>query len=305
MATVLVALACTGCVRSADPLVPESDVLGIAVVLVAGRSDVNLLAMHPHRPQSGPAPAVELSLIGPGWEAAFSEEVDPADCRMAGADTWPGTFVCLRAQLPEAIRERTRYRLSGSGPEGPISGETVVPSAPVIVEPADGQVFPPIHTDDDDFVVPIRFDVPADVATLHSEVVDAVEIQSDGVQEPVGPMSCQPMVLDTQAGLAELRLSRASPSLYKRLYLGQPVELSLRLLGLGRHYANFFEVSGRYPARQPWPSFGLDGAYGYFAGAAPSRPVRIIVRRTDAADTLPARRLGAHAGPSTDRYGNR
>lgn len=281
VATVLVALACAGCIRSADPLVPESDVLGITVVLVAGRSDVDMLAMHPHRPQSGLPPAVELSLIGPGWEAAFSEELDPADCRMTDLETWPGTFICLRAQLPEAIRERTRYRISGSGPEGPVSGETVVPSAPVIVEPADGQVFPPIHTDDDDFVVPIRFDVPSDVATLHSEVVDAVEIQSDGFREPVGPMSCQPMVLETQAGRVDLRLSRASPSLYKRLYLGQPVQLSLRLLGLGPHYANFFEVSGRYPARQPWPSFGLEGAYGYFAGAAPSKPVRIIVRSTD------------------------
>ncbi len=281
MAIVLIALTFAGCIRSADQVVPESDVLAIAVVLVAGRSDVSLLAMHPHRSQSGSPPAIELRLVGPGWEAAFSEEVDPADCRMTDLETWPGTLICLRARLPEAIRERTMYRISGSGPEGPISGATVVPSAPVILEPAVGQVFPPIHTDEDDFVVPIRFDVPSDVATLHSEVVDAVEIKSDGLQEPVGPMSCQPMVLDVQAGWADLRLSRASPSLYKRLYLGRPVQLSLRLLGLGRHYADFFEVSGKYPVRQPWPSFGLEGAYGYFAGAAPSTPVRIIVRPTN------------------------
>ena len=247
MAIVLIALTFAGCIRSADQVVPESDILAIAVVLVAGRSDVSLLAMHPHRSQSGSPPAIELRLVGPGWEAAFSEEVDPADCRMTDLETWPGTSICLRARLPEAIRERTMYRISGSGPEGPISGATVVPSAPVILEPVDGQVFPPIHTDEDDFVVPIRFDVPSDVATLHSEVVDAVEIQSDGLQEPVGPMSCQPMVLDVQAGWADLRLSRASPSLYKRLYLGQPVQLSRSVARIGTALRQLLRRVGEVP----------------------------------------------------------
>lgn len=61
------------------------------------------------------------------------------------------------------------------------------------------------------------------------------------------------------------------------------MHLSVGVLGLGRSYADFDEASGRYPLRQPWPSFGLEGAYGYFAGAAPSDPVRIVVR-PDASD---------------------
>jgi len=115
-------------------------------------------------------------------------------------------------------------------------------------------------------------------------VIDAVEIQSDGSRKPIGPISCQPLALDLEAGHADLILSRASPSLYKRIYLGRPVHLSVGVLGLGRNYADFVKAAGKYPLRQPWPSFGLEGAYGYFAGAAPSDPVRIVVRRDPSDD---------------------
>ena len=218
-----------------------------------------------------------MRLMGPGWEAAFSEETDLADCGITDLTAWPGTWVCLRAQLPEPIRERTLYSIAGTGPAGSFSGATVVPSAPVITEPADGHRLPP-QSEGDYLTVPIRFEVPSDVAMLHSEVIDAVEIESDGSRTPVGPISCQPLVLDLEAGHADLIMSRASPSFYLRIYLGRPVHLSVRVLGLGQNYADFVEASGKYPLRQPWPSFGLEGAYGYFAGAAPSDPVRIVVR---------------------------
>ena len=270
-------MACAGCTRSADPLVPESDALVVTAMLVVGRSDVHLLAAHPHGSQSGSPPAIDVRLMGPGWEAAFSEETDLADCGITDLTAWPGTLVCLRAQLPEPIRQRTLYRMAGTGPSGSFSGATVVPSAPVIIEPADGHGLPP-QSEGDDLIVPIRFEVPSDVAMLHSEVIDAIEIQPDGSREPVGPVSCQPFVLDLEAGNADLILSRASPSLYKRIFLGRPVHLSVRVLGLGRNYASFVEASGKYPVRQPWPAFGLEGAYGYFAAAAPSDPVRIVVR---------------------------
>ena len=249
----------------------------MTAMLVAGRSDVHLLAGHPHRSPSGSPPEVDVRLMGPGWEAAFSEETDLADCGITDLTAWPGTWVCLRAQLPEPIRERTLYSIAGTGPAGSFSGATVVPSAPVITEPADGHRLPP-QSEGDYLTVPIRFEVPSDVAMLHSEVIDAVEIESDGSRTPVGPISCQPLVLDLEAGHADLIMSRASPSFYLSIYLGRPVHLSVRVLGLGQNYADFVEASGKYPLRQPWPSFGLEGAYGYFAGAAPSDPVRIVVR---------------------------
>ena len=252
-------------------------------MLVAGRTDVHLLAAHPHRSPSGSPPEVGVRLTGPGWEAAFSEEAELADCGMTDLTAWPGTLVCLRAQLPEPIRERTSYSIAGTGPAGSFSGATVVPAAPVITEPADGHRMPP-QNEGDYLTVPIRFEVPSDVAMLHSEVIDAVEIQSDGSRKPIGPISCQPLVLDLEAGHADLILSRASPSLYKRIYLGRPVHLSVGVLGLGRNYADFVKSAGKYPLRQPWPSFGLEGAYGYFAGAAPSDPVRIVVRRDPSDD---------------------
>lgn len=281
--TVLAAIACAGCIRSADPLAPESDALVVTAMLVAGESEVHLLAAHPHRSQSDLPPEVAVRLMGPGWETTFSEETDLADCGITDLTAWPGTLVCLRARLPEAIRERTLYRIAGTGPAGSFSGATVVPSAPVITEPADGNRVPP-QSEGDYLTVPIRYEVPSDVAMLHSGVIDAVEIQSDGSPKPVGPISCQPLVLDLEEGHADLTLSRDSPSLYKRIYLGRPVHLSIQLLGPGRNYADFVNASGKYPLRQPWPSFGLEGAYGYFAGAAPSNPVRIVVRRDPSAD---------------------
>ena len=246
-------------------------------MLVAGQSEVHLLAAHPHRSQSGAPPEVDVHLMGPGWEIGLSEERDLADCGMTDLTAWPGTLVCLRGQLPEPIRERTLYRIAGTGPAGSFKGATVVPSAPVITRPADGHGVPP-QSEGDYLTVPIRFDVPSDVAMLHSEVIDAFEMQTDGSRKPIGPISCQPLVLDLEAGQDDLKMSRASPSLYKRIYLGRPVHLTLGVLGLGRNYADFVEASGRYPLRQPWPSFGLEGAFGYFAGAAPSYPVRIVVR---------------------------
>ena len=252
-------------------------------MLVAGRSDVHLMAAHPHRSRSDLPPQVDVRLRGPGWEVAFSEEADLADCGITDLTAWPGTLVCLRAQLPEPIRERTLYSIAGTGPAGSFTGATVVPSAPVITEPDDGHRLPP-QSEGDYLTVPIRFEVPSDVAMLHSEVIDAVEIQSDGSRKSIGPISCRPLVLELEAGHADLTLSRASPSLYKRVYLGRPVHLSIRVLGLGRNYADFVEASGRYPLPQPWPSFGLEGAYGYFAAAAPSDPVRIVVRRDPSDD---------------------
>lgn len=275
--TVLVAIACAGCIRSADPLAPESDALVVTAVLVAGQRDVHLLAAHPHRSRSDLPPEVDVRLMGSDWEVAFSEETDLADCGITDLTAWPGTLVCLRARLPEPIRERTLYSIAGTGPAGSFSGATVVPSAPVITNPTDGQRLPP-QSEGDYLIVPIDFQASSDVAMLHSEVGDAVEIQSDGSRKPIGPISCQPLVLDLEAGHDDLVLSRASPSLYKRIFLGRPVHLSVQVLGLGRNYADFVEASGRYPLRQPWPSFGLEGAYGYFAGAAPSEPVRIVVQ---------------------------
>ena len=273
LAAVLVVIPCWGCIRPPELLEPDFDVLGVATVVVAGGSDAIVLLSHPHR-TSGP-PDIELRLIGPGWDATFSENLHlEDDCGIQNPAIWPGSVACLRAGLPEPIRERTGYMIAAAGPAGPISGSLVVPIAPAILEPMDGQRFAP-QSNGRDQSVRVRFETAPDVSMLQAEVIEAVEIASDGSEVPIeGRLVLEPFRLDLEAGVDEIRIRRAHAA---SLYLRRPVRISLRLLGFERNYANFVEVAGTYPARQPYPSFGLEGAFGYFGAVAPSEPVRIII----------------------------
>ena len=276
LAPVLVVLASSGCIHPGDVLEPESDVVSVLAVVVAGRSDVLLVVGKPHGSTADPPPDIAPRLIGPSWEAAFSEVAGlEDDCRIEEPQVWPGSVVCLRAKLPEPIRERTRYMFAGTGPAGPISGIAVVPSAPVMVEPVDGQRLTP-QREGTELTVRIGFETDPDVAMLQTEVIEAIEILSDGTEAPVeGRIWVFPYQLDVEAGVDDIVMRRAH---WASLYQGRPLRLSLRLLGFEQNYANFIEVTGNYPLRQPWPSFGLEGAFGYFGAAAPSEPVRVVIK---------------------------
>lgn len=275
LTTAIAVAAGQGCVRAADLLEPPSDVLGVATVVVAGRSDVVVLLSRPHSMSDAPTD-VEPRLIGPDWDVLFSEVLDlEDDCGIEDPEVWPGSVVCLRARLPEPIRERTRYTITAAGPAGPIHGTVVVPEAPEIVEPTNGTRIAP-ESRGRDQPIWVRFEAVPEVGLLQAEVIEGTEITSSGAEIPIeGGLSLQPFLLDLEAGVDEILIRRAhAPS----VYLGKPVKISLQFLGFENNYASFVRLAGKYPAREPYPSFGIEGAFGYFGAAAPSNPVQVIVK---------------------------
>ncbi len=79
-------------------------------------------------------------------------------------------------------------------------------------------------------------------------------------------------------------------------YRDGQVRFSLRIVVLGRHYANFVALhTGSFPVPQPWPSFGIEGegVYGYFDGVAASKAVQVHLTGAAAASgTGPGPRRG-------------
>lgn len=259
---VLAATAAAGCgyIAAPDPLELDPDVVSIAIVLAAGESEAFLLAGHPHRPPSDPAPEVSVTLLGPGWEAAFSDTMDLEDRCGGGPVWWPMPMVCLRAPLPEAIRERTAYQLEGAAPKGPFTGSTVVPSAPSILSPADTFWLSATRDSGNWSWVPIGYSAPDDVGTLRPSML-AVLGDSTGTESE---WIVWPQDLDVGAVADTLRFDRDDRWLRGELYL----------FGIGRQYTNFLRASRKAGEQQ---GFGIEGegVYGYFDGSAKSRPVWI------------------------------
>ena len=241
-----------------DPLALDPDVISIAIVLVAGETGAHLLAGYPHRPVSDPPSNVTASLVGPGWRVAFTDSED--GCGYGGMPV-----VCLNAALPEPIREGATYMLEGEGPKGSFTGETVVPAAPLVLDPGDTLLLrrPPGSTDW--FRIPVRYRAPPGVGTLNTEMFATLG-DSTGTRSGWIPM--WPRVLDVEGQVDTLQILR-----------GDEAEIqqgTLHLLGIGWHYTNFLKSSR---IRFPWPNFGISGkgVYGYFDGSTKSRRVHIIV----------------------------
>ncbi len=259
------ALAAGGCdyVAAPDPLEPDPDVVSVAIVLAAGESEAFLLAGHPHRPPTHPPPEVSATLLGPGWEAAFSDTTDLEEGCGGGPTEWPMPMVCLRAPLPEPIRERAAYRLDGRAPKGPFTGSTVVPSAPGILFPADTFRLSATRNTGNWSWMPIRYHTPDDVGTLRGEMLAVV---GDSTGTETEWIRVWPPDLDVTATADTLYIDRD-----ERLQRGW-----LRLVGIGWQYTGFLEASEKHGRR---PSFGIEGegVHGYFDGSAKSRTVHVIV----------------------------
>ncbi len=263
LAALAVTLGTGGCdyIAPPDPLEPDPDVVSIAIVLAAGESEAFMLAGYPHRAPSDPPPEVSATLLGPQWEAAFSDTTDLEEGCGGGPTDWPMPMVCLRAPLPEPIRERTAYRLDGKAPPGTFTGSTVVPSVPLILAPADT-----VRLSRDSvywWSIPIRYRAPEDVGTLRAEML-AVLSDSTGTESAWIPL--RPRVLDVEASADTLHFDRD-----ERLQWG-----SLHLLGIGWQYTHFLSASQE---SGPQPSFGIEGegVYGYFDGSVKSHPIHVIV----------------------------
>ena len=256
MAVLIAVAAPGGCVPPPDPVDLDPDVISVAIVLVAGESHAHLLAGYPHRPVYDPPPKVAAGLLGPGWRIPFTVAGDQSGCR-GGPMGLPFPKVCLRAVLPEKIREGATYRLEGEGPKGAFTGETVVPSAPQLLDPGDTVWLP-----DSIRTIPIRYRAPPEVGTLRPEMFGTL---SDDTASGSTWIEVYPDRLDLD-GHADV-VSYYRPKIAKA---------SLHLLGIGWQYTNFRRLHG---TRFPWPSVGVsgEGVYGYFDGSAKSRSVQVLV----------------------------
>ena len=242
------------------------DVVALAVLLVGGESEARMLAVHPHRQPGDAAPEISATLEGPGWKAAFSRPLELEAC----GGLLPGPFpsVCLGAMPPESIRPEGRYGLRGTTALGSFTGEMRFPTFPRLVEPADTLRLSGRDIQYRRMSIPIGYQVAPDVGALVSEVHDFVAIGPGGVEDR-RPDSYQ-----------EVDRERTEGWITVYTYDDPPMRFSLRLLGIGWHYADFVgQVDIDHLLIRPWPRFGIEGegVYGYFDGVTPSRAARVLV----------------------------
>ena len=265
------ATACDGYVRPPDPFTPDGDVVTVGVAIVARQSVAYMLASHPHRPRTANPPVIDATLSGPGWVATFSESVALERCGVGLPERWPGPAACLRAHLPEPIRERNGYTLAGSSPLGAFYGETTVPAAPVVHEPED-TVRVHIAAAGEPFGLGLRFGIVPEVGAVIVEPVDAVQLTIGATTENSWIDFTVPRELDVNADTAYVTMyGRWEPPGFR---------FDLHLLGFERNYSAFVEHRDERLLLKPWPSFGIEGdegVYGYFGAGARSRPIPIVM----------------------------
>ena len=244
-----------------QPLEVNPDLVSIEVLLVAGESEARMLAIHPHRADA--VPDVSAHLVGPGWEAAFSETLELRACTGARVDS----ARCLRAALPEPVRAGGDYGLRGTAPLGSFTGETRVPDTPLLLTDALRLYWP---EEGERQPVPLRYRVGSDVGALLVDVRDIFETREDGteVELPTADLRLVPRAVDPAATADTVQM----------LVRERPLRFSLILLGVGWGWTNLKHLES--PALRPWPSFGLEGegVCGYFDGVTPSRRARVFVR---------------------------
>ena len=284
LAAVIGASACDGFIRPPDPLEVHPDVVSVAILLVAGEREARLLAVHPHRPFGAVGPRVTATLAGPGWKAPFSEPLELDACTGDRPRLSPAT--CLGARLPEPVQSGTGYGIEGTAPLGSFSGAMVVPAPPLlhIGEPDTMRLAPPPRSTVE---IPVRYETGSGVGTVLAEALDVRVIEDDGTRTEHD---------QSYLGLFPQPLKRDGQDTVHVFYHDSQVRFSLRIVGLGRHYANFVARTGNFPVPQPWPSLGIegDGVYGYFDGVAASQAVQIHLTGAVAAS-------GAGAGFPGDR----
>jgi len=254
--------------RPSDPFEAPPDVVTVALLLIAGESEARLLAVHPHRPRDGDAPQITATLKGPGWTAAFSEELELETC--TNSSSWPGPVRCLGATLPEPIGAIGEYVLDGTAPLGSFKGAISMPSPPDLLEPKDDLELP-APARGTGVEIPVRYRTGSDVGTLMADVTDTFETLDDGTEIEVNRHHLGPFPRTIEGTEAD--------TLYV-FYQANPLRFRLSLLGVGWHYTNFLAHIGTFPTPKPWPSFGIEGegVYGYFDGLTQSRSVPVRIR---------------------------
>ncbi len=232
----------------------DPDVVVLSLLVESGKRTVGMLAGHPHRDWDEAHPEISATLEGPGWTAEFF--VPGASTETCGERPRRGPRICMIASLPEAAGPG-RYRLRGTAPPGPFTGEATVPAVPLMENPADTVRIPSPDTSGF-FPIPLHYQVDSGTAAL---LVDRVRHRR-GRHESLG------------TGLWEVG------DTLRAWYDGSPYTLDVRVRGIGPNYTDWYRHTGDKLVLPPWPSFGIegDGVYGYFDGiSAPASWVHIVV----------------------------
>ncbi len=285
------AVATGGCdyTHPTEVFVPDEDVIAIAAVISAGFDTATLLATYPHRDTLGDPPVVRAQLSAPGWTATLIQDADSHTARglracnlISGSVAWKGPVSCLRAKLPEPIEVGVRYTLSGTTELGVFSGAAIVPSAPVLVEPAEEFVASPVA---DTFGVDLRYETPSGVGLLVAEAANVVQVVVDSPgdvsEEPGWIKYLVPRELNPAAQRARIMVWGYGASSPQHAWQPPEFRFDLHLVGFDENFARFAQLRYDRLVVRPWPSFGLngdEGIFGYFGAASRSDPVQVIVR---------------------------
>ena len=268
-ALVLATAACDGLIRPEEQFSPESNVVTIGAVIVAGQSVAHLLASHPHRRIGEEPPVVAATLSGPGWDAAYADSVALMDCGVFVPEQWAGPAVCLRARLPEPVRERVRYTLAGTTALGAFGGATTVPGAPTVLEPAD-TVRLRVANSEEPAGVDLRFETPEQVGAVTVDVTNALQMVDGEEPKDSWVKFAAPQVLEIWTDAQHVAVHGP--------WVPPGFRFDLRLIGFERNYSLFVERRRENILRRPWPSFGLsgdEGIHGYFGAGARSRAIPV------------------------------
>lgn len=273
----LALVAALGC-ELPHPASADPNWVGIASLLEVGEREAYILARYytwTTLHLDAAEPAIAVSLEGPGWTVPLADTV-VADlqwnCGPLGAFgiLEKGGDVCLRGDLPEAVRSGVEYRLSGVTEHGPFTGRTVVPQPPVLLEPESDTARFRIWDILDVYgaSVPVRYRFGPDVGTRFGEMGGTVT----------------PFVTTILVG-AESGRVRFDPDTI--VFSPEPVTVPvpMRLAGIGWNLTRFMEnaerttIEANYLVLRPWPETGIEGegVYGYFDGVSFSRTVTVVV----------------------------
>ena len=267
----LATAACDGLIRPEEEFLPEADVVTIGAVIVAGQRVAYLLASHPHRLFGEEPPTVTATLSGPGWNAAYADSVALINCGVFVPEQWAGPAVCLRAQLPEPVRERVRYSLAGTTALGAFGGATTVPSAPTVLEPAD-TVRLRVANSEEPAGVDLRFETAPEVGAVTTDVTGAVQLRDSEEPKNSWVKFTHPLVLDIGADTQHVDVHGP--------WVRPGFRFDLHLIGFERNYSLFIERRPDKILQRPWPSFGLagdEGIHGYFGAGARSRAIPVAL----------------------------
>ncbi len=242
----------SACEIFAQPHDLDTDVVVLSLLLESGERSATMVASHPHREGDEAPPEISATLEGPGWTAEFTGagEWECRDLTHFGAST------CLGASLPEAVAPG-RYRVRGTTPLGPFTGEATVPGMPSPV--ADTLRVPVPDTARLVFIPLVSLDYQVDSATAAL----LVDIRRD-----------------PRSGVSWSLFSELGDSLpWEYPWEEGDLAIDLRARAVGHSYTDWFRRTGGELILPPWPSFGIEGegVYGYFDGISPpSRWVHIV-----------------------------